>query len=69
MILQKSMSFNDIAVVTIEENVYKIHFWFLSGSETVNKMKIADLSEKSEQLIMKKIFVIAMSNNTPETMT
>ena len=46
---QKSMSFNDFAIVTIRRNYYKINIWSMSKSNTVYRMKKADLSEKSRQ--------------------
>ena len=46
----KSMSFNDIEIVTTEENYYKIHFWLMTKSKAVDRMKNAYLSEKSGQL-------------------
>ena len=47
---QKSWSFNDVATVTIRENDYWIHFWFMTKSEAMDRMKKADLSKKSGQI-------------------
>ena len=47
ILLQKYLSFNDIAIFIVRKNDYKINFWFISKSKPVNRMKNADLSEKS----------------------
>ena len=41
------MSFNDIAIVSIKESDYKIHFWYMSKDHAINKMKNSDLNEKT----------------------
>ena len=33
---QKSMSFNDVEIVTVERDDYLIHFWNMTKSETMN---------------------------------
>ena len=30
MIIQKAMNFNDVAIVIIKENDYRINFWYMS---------------------------------------
>ena len=44
------MCFNDVAIVTVGRNDYRIHFWFIAKGEAVNKMKNSDLSKKRGQL-------------------
>ena len=51
--IQKSMSFNDVAIVTIGRNDYRIHFWGINKKVT-NRMKNANVSEKSGQKMMIK---------------
>ena len=29
-LMQKAMNFNDVAIVSIKENDYRIHFWYMS---------------------------------------
>ena len=65
---QKSTSFNDVVIVTVVKNDYSIHFWGMNKSEAVNRMKNPDLIEKSGDDYVKKIFIIMMTNNMPETM-
>ena len=51
-ILNKSMriSVEDVAIVTIRLEDNKIHFWFMTKNEAVDRMKNADLSEESGRL-------------------
>ena len=39
------MNFNDVAIVFIKGNNYKIHFWNMSKDNAINKMKHSDLNE------------------------
>ena len=67
---QKSTNLNDFATVTVKGNDYKVNFWFMAKSEAVDRMKNAYLSKKKQDKYKnKKIFIIVMSNNMPETMT
>ena len=49
-LMQKAMSFNDVTIVSVKENDYRIHYWHMSKDEAMNLLKNADLSEKSEHL-------------------
>lgn len=62
------MNFNNFDIVSVGRNDYRIHFWFMTKSEAVNKMKKVDLSEKSGQLFKKQV-IIMMEINTLEAMT
>lgn len=44
------MIVNDIVIVTIGKNDYRIHFWAMTNSQAVNRLKIPDPDEKSGQL-------------------
>ena len=35
-LIQKAMSFNEIAILFIKENYYRIHFWHMSKNEDIN---------------------------------
>ena len=37
-LMQRAMTFNNIAIVYIKENAYKIHFWCLSKDDAINIM-------------------------------
>ena len=42
--------FNDVAIVFVEGNGYKIHFFYISKDEAINIMKNSDLKEKRGSL-------------------
>ena len=44
------ISVEDVAIVTIRGEDNKIHFWFMTKNEAVDRMKNADLSEESGRL-------------------
>ena len=44
------MSYNDVSIVIVGRNDYKMHFWGMRKNESINRMENADLSEKSRQL-------------------
>ena len=31
-----AMNFNDVAVVSIKESDYRIHFWYMSNNDAIN---------------------------------
>ena len=37
--MQKAMSFNDAAIVSIKGSDYGIHFWYMSKNDAINIMK------------------------------
>ena len=43
---QKSMSFNNVAIVTVGRNDYRIHFRSMTKCEAVNSMKNVGFSFK-----------------------
>ena len=45
-LMQKAMSFNDAAILSIEGNDYRIHFFYMSKDEVINLLRHADLTEK-----------------------
>ena len=63
------MNFNDVAIVSIKGNDYRIHFWYRSKNDAINIMNNSNLNEKTgslsfsfikckrleKQLIMKEI--------------
>ena len=38
-LMQKAMNFNDVAIVSIKGNDYKIHFWYMSKNDAINIMR------------------------------
>ena len=45
-LIQKAMGFNNIAIVYIKENAYRIHFWYMSKDDEINKMTGSNLVDK-----------------------
>ena len=46
-LMQKPMNFNDIAVVSVKGNDYRIHFLYMNKDDAINTMKNSNLNEKS----------------------
>ena len=49
-LMQKAMSFNDVAFVSVKGSDYRIHFWYMSKNDTINIMKnlMTNVNEKSK---------------------
>ena len=45
-LMQKAMGFNNIAIVYIKENAYRIHFWYMSKDDAINIMNGSNLVHK-----------------------
>ena len=45
-LMRKAMSFNDVAIVYVKGNAYRIHFWCMSKDDAVNIMNNSDLIDK-----------------------
>ena len=41
------MNINDVAIVSVKGNDYRIHFRYMSKDDTINIRKNSDLNEKS----------------------
>ena len=44
--MQKVVSFNNIAIVYIKGNAYRIHFWYISKNDAINIMSDSNLADK-----------------------
>ena len=44
--MQKVISFNNIAIVYIKGNGYRIHFWYMSKDDAINIMHGFNLVDK-----------------------
>ena len=49
-LMQKAMNFNDVAIVSIKENDYRIHFWYMSKNDAIALMTNSNLNDKNEIL-------------------
>ena len=47
-LVQKSMNFNDVSIVSLKRSDYRIHFWCMSIDDTISRLKNSNLNEKSE---------------------
>ena len=45
--MQKAMSFNNVAIVYVKENAYRIHLWYMSKDDAINIMNGSNLVCKS----------------------
>ena len=43
------MNFNDVAIVSIKGNDYRIHFWYMSKDDAVSMMNNSELNEKTDR--------------------
>ena len=59
-LIHKAMGFNNIAIVYIKENAYRIHFWYMSKDDSINIMAGFNLVHKRGVLYIKKLLYIKM---------
>ena len=45
--MQKAMSFNDVAIVSIKGNDYRIHFWYMSKNNAIVLMANSNSKDKN----------------------
>ena len=45
-LMQKAMTFDNIAVVYVKRNVYRINFWYMSKDDAINIMNYSILLDK-----------------------
>ena len=46
-LMQKAMSFNNIAIAYVKGSVYRIHFWYMSKDDAITRMNDSNLIDKS----------------------
>ena len=63
---QKAMSFNNVAVIYVKRNAYRIHFWYISKNDAINIMNGSNLADKMGVLSFFLLY-IKMSENTDLT--
>ena len=49
-LMQKAMSFDDVAIVYVKGSAYKIHFWYMSKNDAVRIMNSSNLINKKDNL-------------------
>ena len=45
-LMQKAVSFNDVAIVCVKGNAYRIHFWYMSKDDGIDIMNNSSLIDK-----------------------
>ena len=58
-LMQKAMSFNNIAIVFVKESAYRIRFWYMNKDDAINIMYGSNLVDKGGVL---QIFFIIYKN-------
>ena len=56
--MQKAMSFNEVAIVFVKGNHYRIHFWYMSKDKAINLLTNADLSKKVGHCKVYSFFIV-----------
>ena len=55
-LMQKATSFNNVAIVYVKGNAYRIYFWYMSKGDAINIMNGSHLANKRS--ILQKFFII-----------
>ena len=45
--MQKAMNFNDVAIVSIKGNDYRVHFWYIRKDDAISIMRYSSLNDKT----------------------
>ena len=45
-LMQKAMSFNNVAIVYVKGSAYRIHFWYMSKDDAISIMNNSNLIDK-----------------------
>ena len=45
-LMQKAMSFNNVAIVYVKRSAYRNHFWYMSKDDAINIMNGSNLADK-----------------------
>ena len=45
-LMQKALSFNDVAIVYVKVSAYRIHFWYMSKDDAISIMNNSNLIDK-----------------------
>ena len=46
-LMQKAMYYNNVAIVSIKGNDYRIHFWYMRKDDAISIMNNSNLNEKT----------------------
>ena len=45
-LMQKAMSFNNVPIVYVKGNAYRIHFWYMGKDDAINILNGSNLADK-----------------------
>ena len=45
-LMQKALSFDNVAIIYVKENAYRIHFWYISKDDAINVINGSNLVDK-----------------------
>ena len=45
-LMQKSMNFNDVSIVSVKRSDYRTHLWYMSKDDIINIIKNSDLEKQ-----------------------
>ena len=49
--MQKAMSFNDVAIVSIKGNDYRVHFWYINKNDAIVLMTNSNFKNKKNGIL------------------
>ena len=49
-LMQKAMNFNDVAIVYVKGNAYRVHFCYMRNGDVISIMNNSNLSDKKDVL-------------------
>ena len=55
-LMQKAMNFNDVAIISVKGNDYRILFWYMSKDDGISIMNNANLNEKTRLLFFFSLY-------------
>ena len=49
-LMQKAVSFNNVAIVYVKQSAYRIHFWYMSKDDAISMINNSSLIDKMDVL-------------------
>ena len=46
VVMQKLINFDNVTIISVEWNGYRIHFWYMNQDKAINVLSDANLAEK-----------------------
>ena len=65
-LMQKAMSFNDVAIFYVKGNAYRIHFWYRSKDDAISIMNNSNLIDKKGVLYIFLLYIKMSKCNSIE---